>query len=40
MLGEHTRATLAELLGLDVPSISKLVESGVVFQAKETRDPA
>jgi crotonobetainyl-CoA:carnitine CoA-transferase CaiB-like acyl-CoA transferase len=37
MLGEHTRATLAELLGLDSASISKLVERGVVFQAKESR---
>ncbi len=36
MLGEHTRETLADLLGLDAASISKLVESGVVFQAKES----
>jgi crotonobetainyl-CoA:carnitine CoA-transferase CaiB-like acyl-CoA transferase len=34
MLGEHTRSTLAELLGLDSATISKLVETGVVFQAK------
>jgi formyl-CoA transferase/CoA:oxalate CoA-transferase len=40
MLGEHTRATLAELLGLDASAISELVESGVVFQAKESRGSA
>ncbi|HEV3302593.1 MAG TPA: CoA transferase [Planctomycetaceae bacterium] len=40
MLGEYTRATLAELLGLDAPTISKLVESGVVFQAKASRGSA
>ncbi|HXY37334.1 MAG TPA: CoA transferase [Planctomycetaceae bacterium] len=32
MLGEHTGATLGELLGLDSASIRKLIESGVVFQ--------
>jgi len=36
MLGEHTRETLTDLLGLDAESIGKLVESGVVFQAKES----
>jgi crotonobetainyl-CoA:carnitine CoA-transferase CaiB-like acyl-CoA transferase len=37
MLGEHTRSTLAELLALDPASISRLIDSGVVFQAKESR---
>jgi formyl-CoA transferase/CoA:oxalate CoA-transferase len=37
MLGEHTRETLTDLLGLDAASIGKLVESGVVFQAQESR---
>ncbi|HET6328414.1 MAG TPA: CoA transferase, partial [Planctomycetaceae bacterium] len=36
MLGEHSQSTLADLLGLDSASISKLVESGVLFQAKES----
>ncbi len=40
MLGEHTRATLARLLGLDSSTIDKLVGSGVVFQAKEARPSA
>jgi crotonobetainyl-CoA:carnitine CoA-transferase CaiB-like acyl-CoA transferase len=40
MLGEHTRTALGELLGLDPASIGKLVESGVVFQAKESRPSA
>jgi crotonobetainyl-CoA:carnitine CoA-transferase CaiB-like acyl-CoA transferase len=35
MLGQHTRETLGDLLGLDPVSIGKLVESGVVFQAKD-----
>jgi crotonobetainyl-CoA:carnitine CoA-transferase CaiB-like acyl-CoA transferase len=34
LLGEHSQVVLADLLGLDAPSIGKLIESGVVFQAK------
>jgi crotonobetainyl-CoA:carnitine CoA-transferase CaiB-like acyl-CoA transferase len=35
LLGEHSRSALADLLGLDAPTIAKLIETGVIFQGQE-----